>query len=133
MSEQLLIDLVTDDPVHDECVLYLIEEGPWDADSNTKRLRSIQSRLYNAVDSVVDGLFAARFPDSSGRNIRIQVDGYNDPPPELDTLVSAFEASVHSSPEYKSAIERSAFVQSLRVVSRSMMGRADQSGVERST
>lgn len=73
---RVTFDLVTADPVHGEAVVYLVEEGPWPENEAgwNARLRGLQDRLYDAVDAVVDGHLAGRFPDLHGKPVRIQID-----------------------------------------------------------
>lgn len=123
MSEQFVADLVNDDPVNDEFVLYLVEDGPWDPSELGLRLCTIQDRLYNAFDAAIDGHVAKRFPDSRGRNIRIQLDCHDEPPPQVEVLVSRFSEHLRNSSDYQEDIKNSEFVNHVRIVTRSQMGR----------
>lgn len=119
----MIIDLVTEDPVNDEVVLYLVEEGPWMEESLQERLRSIQARIYDAIDVVVDGHLATKFPELSGRNVRIQLDCHDQPPREIEDLIARFDELISTSDEYRSEIANSDFISGLRILSRSQMGR----------
>ena len=123
MSERLVVDLVTDDPSNDEFVLYLVEEGPWEPAALQGRLKDIQDRLYSAFDAAVDGHLAIRYPDSKGRKIRIQVDVHGVPPPEVESLVALVDNYVNCNADYQRDIQLSDFISSLRIVTRSQMGR----------
>lgn len=123
MPEELVVDLVTEDAANNEYVLYLVEEGPWEPGALQDRLKKIQDRLYNAFDAAVDGHLAAKFPDSKGRNVRIQVDIHGETPPDIESLVARFDNHVKSDADYQREIQRNEFIAALRVVTRSQMGR----------
>lgn len=122
---RVTVDIVTDDPANDEVVLYLVEDGPWPADeaSWTERLRPVQDRLYDAVDAAVDGHLAARFPDTHGKKLRIQVDSPGGCPIRLQQLVERFRRALTEGRDYREAIRRSDFISGLRVVTGHEMGR----------
>jgi hypothetical protein len=71
---KVLIDLVAEDSKHNEFVLYLVENGPWEHGILESQLKRIQKRLYDAVDVVIEGYLASKYPQSKARRIRIQVD-----------------------------------------------------------
>ena len=122
--EKLTVNLVTWDRANDEYVLYLVEEGPWEASSLPDRLRQIQRRIYNAVDAVIDGHFATRFPDSKGKKARIQLDYHTDAPLDaIEALLHKFSLYISYNQEYQRAIAEKAFISSLRIASRFSMGR----------
>jgi hypothetical protein len=123
VTTKFVANFVTVDPANDEFVLYLVEEGNWPADVTEQRLRSVQERLYDAVDVALDGHLATRFPESSGRNVRIQVDYPGTVAPEIEHLVAAMDELVKSDPQYRVAIGPGHFVKALRVVTRQQMGR----------
>jgi hypothetical protein len=122
MSE-VKIDVISYDPVHDEFALYLVENGPWAEPSLERRLRLVQDRIYSVIDVVVDGHLAEKFPESKGKKVRIQIDGYGDPPEGLERLVHAFSELPRGNSEYGRAIEASSFFSGLRFVTRKGMGR----------
>jgi hypothetical protein len=122
--EKLTVNLVTWDPDNEEYVLYLVEEGPWEASSLPDRLRQIQKRIYNAVDAVIDGHFATRFPDSKGKKARIKLDYHTDAPLDaIEVLLNTFGIYISQNEEHQRAIEEKAFISGLRIASRFSMGR----------
>jgi hypothetical protein len=76
---QVKIDLVTEHPETGVFAVILVEAGPWAPGTEERELRRIQERLYDCVDVAVDGHLAAKYPDSRGRPIRIQLDTYDIP------------------------------------------------------
>src|SRR5258707_14932136 len=84
------IDLVTQDHDADEFVLILVEDGPWPVESAHwgERLSRIQTRIFEAIDVAVDGHLAAKYPDSKGKIVRVQIDSPGGAPPRLMDLVS---------------------------------------------
>lgn len=123
MSEHFTIDLVTEDEINNEFVLYLVEEGSCLLNAEIDLLKKIRDRLFCAFDVIVDGQLASRFPDSKSKNIRIQVDYHDEKIPEIESLVKNFNEFIHSNTDYQKSIQQSAFVSSIRVVTRAQMGR----------
>jgi hypothetical protein len=111
-------DIVASHPEHGEAIVYLVEDGPWpedDAGWNT-RLHELQDRLYNAVDAVVDGQLASRFPELQGKPVRVQVDSPRGCPERVQDFVRRFGEALRAPGEYRDAIAGSEFVNGLRVV-----------------
>jgi hypothetical protein len=123
MMSQVTINFITEDSANDEYVLYLVEEGPWFPSQIEERMRSLQERIYNAVDAAMDGHVAAKCPDSKGRRVRVQVDCHDDPPPDVDEMVTRINDFVGGDEQYQRDVSGSCFVRALRVVTRSQMGR----------
>jgi hypothetical protein len=119
---KITFDLITDDPKNDELVVYLVEAGPWSGALH-ERLQKIQSRLYDAFDAVVDGALTAKYPETKGRRIRIQVDCHNSPPDTVLNLVRKFATFVRDNSEYQKAIRESSYVTDVRVVNGGDFGR----------
>jgi hypothetical protein len=115
MPKNVKVDLIADDPLHDEFVLHLVEDGPWDAADVEDRMRALQSRLYDVVDLVIDGHLVGKYPESKGRRIRIQVDCLNEPE-EIREFVAKFGEHIETDPEYRKAMELSQFVSRLRII-----------------
>jgi len=118
----LIIDIVTEDPLNDEFVLYLVENGPWIIPLDD-RLRIIQDRLYNSLDAVIDGHLAAKYPNSKARKVRIQVDAHDSPPKSVLEVVRRFSSHLLNDIKLQQAISNSPFVQSIRVVNAIDIGR----------
>jgi hypothetical protein len=114
MAHNITVDLITDDPIHGEFVLHLVEEGPWDVPDTLNRMRVVQNRLYDTVDLVVDGHLAGKYPESKGRNIRIQIDCL-DEPKELHELVARFSEHMQTDADYRKSIDNSPYVSRLRI------------------
>jgi len=125
VAEQVRIDLITQDSVNDEFVLYLVEDAPWPASSPDwdQRLSTMQDRILSAVDAAVDGHLANKYPASSGKAIRIQVDSPNGCPEQVARLVAAVADFVSNDKGYASAVVGSAHVRCLRIVTGKDMGR----------
>ena len=125
MAPSITIDLVTEDNVNDEYVLYLVEDGPWptvDTDWGSC-LQVIQDRILNAVDAAVDGYVAGKYPESTSRLIRIQIDSPSGGPVQLKALVIAVDDYVKQYNDYAVAIAKSTFIRGLRIVTGEQMGR----------
>jgi hypothetical protein len=119
------VDMVTFDPNNDEYVLYLIEDGPWPTnDLEWKNLLiKIQAQIFNCFDVAVDGELTKQFPESIGRDIRIEIDSPHGVPVPLKNLVSKINEFINSNHDYAESILNSKFVKSVRVVTGEEMGR----------
>jgi len=102
----------------------LVEDGPWpENDTDWARcLSRIQSRIYDAVDVTIDGHLAAKYPDSKGRAVRIQIDSPNGLPSALAKLVTKMKVHFETDSEYSNAIKQSPFIRSLRITTGHEMG-----------
>jgi len=114
---RLTVDIVSEDPTADEFVLHLIEEGPWEIDALKGRLQTIQNRLYDAVDLIIDGNLVKRYPESKGKSIRIQLDCF-DEPNEVHELTERFQKHMLADPECLASIRACAFASNIRIISR---------------
>lgn len=127
---QVTFDLITEDPGSGEFVLYLVEDGPWPTSDQdwSVRLRSIQDRVYSAADVAIDGLLAGKYPESSGRPVRIQIDSPGGCPSKLEALIEAMRTVFREDPGYLVAIKDSQHIAGLRVVTGKEMGRFQDQG-----
>lgn len=94
--------------------IYLIDEEAWSADAD-EHLRAIQSRVYDALDAILDGHVAAKYPASLGRRFRVQVDLYGDAPASVERLAAGFNELLASDHEYAIALRGSSYVDGLEV------------------
>ncbi len=111
------IDFITETPETGEFALILVEDGPWPSEDSgwTECLSRIQNRIYDAIDIAIDGHLAAKYPDSKGRSVRVQIDSPCGLPPALDKLVNKIREHVENENEYHAAIKQSRFIQSFRI------------------
>jgi len=118
------LDLITETPETGEFALIIVEDGPWpDKDADWKEcLSGIQKRIYDAIDIAIDGQLAAKYPDSKGRRVRVQIDSPSGLPSALATFVTRMKEHVENSNEYSSAIQQSPFIQGLRITTGHEMG-----------
>jgi hypothetical protein len=99
--------------VGDGWSLVLVEQGPWRAEEVDAHLRRLQDRLYDCVDVVLDGTFAERYREASGRPIVIRVDGYDLPEESVRQFFARFAGDVLQLPEYATALAASNVVPSI--------------------
>jgi hypothetical protein len=125
MPSEVRIDLISYDPMDDEFALYLLEDGPWPQKGSAwkKCLSRIQSRVFDAIDTAVDGHLASRYPDSSGKKVRVQVDSPQRLPLEVSDLIARIREHIAKDNVYKAAIARSPFIKGLRITTGHEMGR----------
>ena len=97
------IDFVTIRPDGSHC-LRLREEGPWSCNS-ADALRAIQTRLYDAVEVVVDGKFVERYPESKGKKVHVVLDCFRLPRETMDPFFARFVSAIRSSPEWAPGCE----------------------------
>ena len=108
------IDLVVRDPATGDIRLVFVEEGPWPDPQESELLARLQARIYDAVDAVVDGTFAERFPETHGCFFRFVLDCFKAPPPEVPALVEAMNRGLHEG-RYGEWIRSSPALKGLRV------------------
>jgi len=132
MWRQVKIDLITHDAANDEFVLYLVEDGPWpDSKSEWREcLLKIQNRIFDAIDVAVEGHLAVKYPESSGKKIRVQIDSPHGVPPHLKELVFKIRQYLESE-QGRSAVAQSRFIKGLRVVLGHELGRFRTSSVRK--
>lgn len=109
----VIIDFVARGLAPNEWRLVLVEQGPWQGDVAVA-LRRLQERLYGCLDVALDGEIAARFPQTRGGNLVIQIDSYDIARESIEPFFSRFSSQVFSIPEYKDALNRNRFVKSIR-------------------
>jgi hypothetical protein len=119
------IDLITETPDTGEFALILVEDGPWPSEETGWRecLSRIQHRIYDAIDIAVDGHLAAKYPESKGRSVRVQIDSPSGLPPSLEKLVVNMREHIEADADYSSAVKKSQFIDGLRIVTGHEMGR----------
>jgi hypothetical protein len=119
---QVTFDLVTEDQKNDQFVVCLVEDGPW-LDPIDERLKQIQTKLYDALDAVIDGQLSSKFNASLGRPVRIQVDSHDSPPEAVLHFIRRFAESIKSNADYKIGIDESPFVSSVQITNGVDLGR----------
>ncbi len=127
MSKKLVIDLITRDPKSGEYALYLVEDGPWpteeDHDAWDQALRRIQDRIYDLVESALDGRVAQLYPQTQSQRLGIQVDSPHGCPDGLGQLVRRMDEHTRESPEFASDVGEGKPVAALRIVTGHEIGR----------
>ena len=93
------IDFVAFDDERDECLLVLVEQGPWPG-TVEDHLRKLQERLYGCLEAALDGKIAERFPRSANMNLVIRVDCYDVPRDDVDAFMKMFSEAVLEMADY---------------------------------
>ena len=110
MKEQVtVVDFVAKGDTDNEWRMVLVEEGPWTG-SIDDNLRRLQDRLYGTIDAALDGKLAEKFPESKGKKLVIQLDGYNLPKAEVSEFFDGFSKGVFSIADYRRALKSNQFV-----------------------
>jgi hypothetical protein len=112
-TQQVKIDLVTEHPETGVFAIILVETGPWTPGTEEAELRRIQGRLYDCVDVAVDGHLAAKYPNSRGRPVRIQLDTYDIPEGLVRPFFDRFADHVGAWVEVQEAIQAKQNVKSI--------------------
>jgi len=107
-----VVDFVARGDADDEWKMVLVEEGPWIGPVDD-HLRQLQERLYGTVDAALDGQLAEKFPESRGKKLIVQLDGYNLPKAEVSEFFDRFSKGVFSTVDYRRALESSKFVKGI--------------------
>lgn len=89
---------------NDEWRMFVFEQGPWE--DVTRELLRFQERLYDCVDTVVDGLVAEKFPESKGGRVVISVYCNDLPKEEVSDFFQRFTKGIFHDGEYSVALER---------------------------
>jgi hypothetical protein len=82
-----VIDLVLASRDRGEYVLVLVEERPWD---DPEAVADITDRVNRCVSYVLDGHLTTDFPDTVGRDIRVDVRFEHQPTDEVVALFARF-------------------------------------------
>jgi hypothetical protein len=112
-SHQVKIDLVTEHPETGVFAIVLVETGPWPSGTEERELRRVQDRLYDCVDVAIDGHLAAKYPDSRGRPVRIQLDTYDIPEELVRPFFERFARHVDAWAEVQQEIQAKQNVESI--------------------
>ena len=110
VHSSFVVDFVARGATPDEWRMVLVEQGPWAAGKIEAQLRRLQDRLYDCVDAAIDGQLANQFPDSRGKRVVVQVDGYDLPSSDVSQFFDRFSEGALRSAEYKSAVDGSPYV-----------------------
>jgi hypothetical protein len=77
------VDLVTFDPPGGLYKLIMVETRPWDP--SPERLAQLRLKVDNHVAFALEGQLAAKYPESAGKPVRLQLD-CGGPPDEESAL-----------------------------------------------
>lgn len=106
------IDLVTSDSDGRSWRLVLVE-GPWDPPDSPMQLALLAQRISDTVAAALTGQIAARYPDSAGHAMTIQVDSYDTPRQLVDALIAQARAKVEASADIQAQLKRREFISAL--------------------
>ena len=103
------VDFIARGEEADQYRMILVEEGPWHG-ATEANLRRVQDRLFGCVEAALEGLLAEKFPESIGKTVIIELDGYELPEREMVDFFDAFSTGVFELDEYKRALASSRYV-----------------------
>jgi hypothetical protein len=103
------VDFIARGASSDEWKMILVESGPWSG-AIASHLRDLQERLYGCIDAALDGHLAEKFPESTGKDVVVQVDCHNLPKIEVSEFFERFTGGVFLVADYKNALAKSRFV-----------------------
>ena len=69
--------------------------------------------MYACIDAALQGQLAKEFPDSTGKKITIQLDGYALPEEPVRAFFSAFSGGALLATDYQEALASGEFVASI--------------------
>ena len=95
-------------------LMILVEQGPWERNEISDELSRIQNRLYDSVDAAIDGQLATKFPETFGKIIQVQLDGYNLPEIEISEFFKSFSENIFKIQDYSLALENSKHVSGIK-------------------
>jgi len=102
-AQDFTVDFVARGDTVDEWRMVLVEEGPWPPPFDDE-MRRLQTRLYDCIDAALDGQLAAKFPETQGKRVVIQLDGYRLPIDEVKSFFGRFAAGALASDQYRKAL-----------------------------
>jgi hypothetical protein len=94
-------------------VLTLVEQGPWEPDSVETELERVEQRLYDCLNVVLTGQFAARHPDAKGRPTVIVLDGFDLPEEPVRDFAKRFVQHITTWDELRQELQASEFTQAV--------------------
>jgi hypothetical protein len=103
-----VVEFVAKGDSADEWLMVITEQGPWV--DVTRELLRLQERLYDGIDTLIDGLVAAKFPESKGARFTLRIDGRNLPQTEVGAFFERFSKGVFSDGDYRTALDRQDYV-----------------------
>jgi hypothetical protein len=87
-------------------VLYLVEEGPWEADEIDDNLLALRERLLNLMEAVVTGAVAKEFPESKGGRLVVRLDAYDLPDERVTRMFEQFSSDIRGSNAVREALAK---------------------------
>ncbi len=111
--EDLTVNFIAKEPDNSRWRMVLVEEGSWLPSEMQRNLRRIQDRLYHCIDVALDGGLWRLYPDSYGKPLTVQLDGYGLPETEVREFFDRFSAEVLATPDYASALQGNPYVSSI--------------------
>jgi hypothetical protein len=115
-STSTVVDFVAKGKTTNVWRIILVEQGPWERNEITAELTRIQNRLYDCVDAAIDGQLARKYPESYGKIIQIEVDGYNLPEHEFSEFFDCFTNNIFQIQDYKLALKESEFISDISFI-----------------
>jgi hypothetical protein len=107
-----LVNFIARGEAPDEWKMILVEQGPWSGPVETQ-LRRLQERLYGTIDAALDGQLAEKFPESTGKRIIVQLDGYNLPKTQVAEFFERFSKGVLQTTDYQRHLKGNRFVKAI--------------------
>ena len=110
--KNVTVDFIARGETEADWLIVLVEEG-W-AEPFEPRLLTLQDRLYGSVDAALDGELARQYPESLGKSITVQIDGYDLPRSKVEKFFSQFCEGIWTIPDYQSALRHSIYVSGIK-------------------
>ena len=111
-TPDFIVDFVTRGDTDEEWRMVLVEQGPWHPPF-VNELRRLQDRLYECVEAALGGQLAVKFPESHGKRVVVQLDGYRLPATEVHAFFQRFAAGALATDEYRDALASCPFVSAI--------------------
>ena len=80
-----IIDYIAEDPQTGVIILAIVETRKWDG--SRARMMELQDKLNKYLAFALDGEMARRYPDMSGKPLRIELFCKDDPDPETQKFL----------------------------------------------
>jgi hypothetical protein len=80
------VDVVVHDPQQDEFVLIIVHSGEWDGSGDEEN--ALLQKPNDYLHFILEGDLSKRYPEATGKRVRLQIDSASLPPENISELIS---------------------------------------------
>jgi hypothetical protein len=113
MPNQVRLDIVSRGADGVTYSVHLVEQGPWADADVPQKLRSVQDRLYTALEVILDGKLAELYPETDGKAVVLRLECWGTPDAPVRDFFERWAQHVQSDNEFAPSIARCPHVSSI--------------------